>query len=121
MLNLNDTNSPISVAAIGTGTGDGGVTKTELVTSGKEPNVILTVVRPLFAILIRFINSYLTMLVGLVGAGMVSNIIPASDFIHLVTKCGILSLAGAGFSFLKDLVTIFGNLEKKYPLLTGSI
>lgn len=120
MINLNDT-APISIAAIGTGTGDGNVTKTELVTSGKEPNVILTVVQPILAILIRFINAYLTMLVGLVGAGMVSNIIPAQDFVHLVLKCAALSLAGAGFSFLKDLVTVFGNLEKKYPLLTGSI
>ena len=87
MINLNDTISPIKIAAIS----------------------------------IRFINSYLTMLVGLVGAGMVSNIIPAHDFIQLVQSCAKLSLAGAGFSFLKDLVTVFGNLEKKYPLLTGNI
>lgn len=85
------------------------------------PNVIVQVVGPALAIFIRFINTYLTTLVGLVAAGMTSDIIPASDFVSLVWKCAQLSIAGAGLGLLKDLVTIFGKLETKYPLWTGNV
>lgn len=61
------------------------------------------------------------MLVGLLSAGMTTNLIPSSDFIHLVFKCATLSLAGAALGLLKDIVTIFGKLEQKYPLGTGSV
>lgn len=104
------------------GTGDGGArTGTVAVTPGLQPNLIVNVVGPLMAILVRFLNAYFTMLVGLVSAGMATNIIPAADFWHLVLKCAQLSIAGAGLGFLKDLVTVFGRLEAKYPLLTGSV
>lgn len=86
-----------------------------------QPNVVVNFVTPLLAIVIRFINAYLTTLVGLVAAGLSSNIIPASDFASLVWKCAQLSIAGAGLGLLKDLVTIFGKLETKYPLWTGSV
>lgn len=88
---------------------------------GSHPNIIQNVVTPIVAISVRFINTYLTMLVGLLGAGMTTNALPASDFSHLVYKCATLSFAGAAFGFLKDLVTIFGKLEQKYPVATGSI
>jgi hypothetical protein len=88
---------------------------------GNHPNIIQNVVTPMAAILIRFINAYLTMIVALLGAGMVTNLIPASDFIHLFLKCAALSFAGAALGFLKDLITIFGKLEQKFPLGTGSI
>lgn len=85
------------------------------------PDVIIKVVSPIAALLVRFINNYLTMLVSLVSAGMATDIIPAADFIHLVIACAKLSLATAGLALLKDLVTIFGKLEGKFPLLTGSV
>jgi hypothetical protein len=46
---------------------------------------------------------------------------PAPDFAHLVLKCMSLAVAGAVVLSLKDLVTIFGKLEGKYPLLSGSV
>jgi hypothetical protein len=85
------------------------------------PNFVVTAVSPVRAILIRFINAYLTMMVGLVMAGMASDVIPAEDFLHLLIACAKLSVAAAGVGFLKDCVTIFGRLESKYPLTTGSI
>src|SRR6266853_3408695 len=89
-------------------------------TPDAQPNIITNVVTPLTAIFIRFLNTYLIMLVGLLGAGVTTNALPASDFVHLVLKCATLSFSGAAFGFLKDLVTIFGKLEQKYPLSTGS-
>lgn len=113
---------PVEVTVIGTGTGASPLTTgTTGTTPDHQPNILVTVISPLMAILIRFANAYLTMLVGLITAGMATNIIPASDFLHLVKACAQLSVAGAGLGLLKDLVTVFGGLERKYPLATGSV
>lgn len=113
---------PVTVAIIGTGDGgklpNGSIATTE---GTHEPNLIVQVITPVMAILVRLVNTYITILVGLVAAGMTSNVIPAADFGHLVLKCAGLAVAGAAFGFLKDLVTVFGRLETKYPLLTGSV
>lgn len=112
---------PHTVTMIG-GTGDGGaVSKTVVATPPGHPDLLVTVVSPLMALVIRFVNSYLTILVGLVAAGMTSDVIPYADFIDLLTRCAGLSIAGAGLGFLKDVVTIFGRLEGKFPLLTGNV
>ena len=115
---------PVEVTVIGDGTGNGGAplqSGTVLATPDHQPNVIVTVVTPIAAIVIRFLNNYLTVLLGLVTAGMATNIIPARDFEHLVIKCATLSLASAGLGLIKDLVTVFGRLEQRYPLMTGSV
>lgn len=118
--------APVKVTVIGQGDVSGGpapmITGTIATTPlTHQPNLVAIVVSPLLAILIRFGNNYLTILVGLIGAAMVSDVIPYTDFVNLVTKCAGLSVAGAGFSALKDMVTIFGRLETKFPLLTGSV
>lgn len=98
-----------------------GVTAT---TPDHQPNLVVNIVTPLMAVLVRFVNQFLTTLVGLVGAGMTpagGKLLQATDFYHLVLTCAGLSIAGAGFGLIKDLVTVFGRLENKYPLLTGSI
>lgn len=113
---------PVQVSIIGTG--DGGApltTGTTASTPDHQPNLVVRVITPLTALIVRFVNTYLTTLVGLVAAGMTSNIIPATDFGHLVLACAKLSIAGAGLGALKDLLTIFSGLERKYPLATGSI
>jgi hypothetical protein len=116
---------PVQVAVIGTGDGSRLTTGVEAKTEGShEPNIVVTVVGPLFAILIRFANAYLTTLVGLLTAGVTpagGKILYTSDFYHLVLTCASLALAGPGLAFFKDLVTVFGRLESKYPLLTGSV
>lgn len=112
---------PIEVTVI-QGTGDRAPLASGLIsTPADQPNIVVNVISPLVAILIRFLNTYLTTLVGLISAGMVTDIIPATDFVALVIACGKLSFAGAGLDALKNLVTIFGKLEGKFPLLTGNV
>lgn len=117
---------PVTVTVIG-GTGDGGApltTGTVGTTPDHQPNFVALVVTPLAAILIRFVNQFLTTLVGLVAAGMTpagGKLLYTSDFVHLVMTCATLSIAGAGLGLLKDCLTIFSKLEKDHPLLTGSV
>ena len=113
---------PTVVTVIG-GTGDGSPLTTGTVgtTPDHQPNLVVTVVTPIVAIAIRFLNSYVTTLIGLVTVGITTNALPAADFGHLVLRCATLSIAGPAVAFAKDLVTILGNLERKYPLATGSI
>ncbi len=113
---------PIQVTVIGTGDGSKLPSGTVAVTPGAhQPDVVTVVVKPVMALAVRFINNYLTMLVGTITAGMGTNIIPFTDFMDLFRKACLLSLVPAVVALLKDLVTIFGRLEQKNPLLTGSI
>lgn len=117
---------PVAVTVIGQGDVTGGPipmkTGTVATTAAAhQPNLLVTVISPLAAIGIRFVNTYLTILVGLVAAGMTSDVIPHTDFIALVLKCAGLSVAGSSVGLLKDLVTVFGRLEQKFPLLTGNV
>lgn len=110
---------PIAVAMIGTGDG---IKKDMIATTpGHGPDLAVTVIGPLLAIAIRFANLFLTTLVGLVSAGMVSDVIPVDDFAQLVIACSKLSVSVAGLGAIKDAVTIFSRLEQKFPLSTGSV
>lgn len=88
---------------------------------GNHPNYIQNVITPLTAIMIRFINTFLTTLLGILLGSMSTGVIQGSDFIHLVIKCAGLSVAAAGVGLIKDCITIFGKLEQNFPLQTGSI
>ena len=113
---------PITVAVIG-GTGDGGnpiPSGTIAKTPDSQPNLVIAVVTPIAAIAIRFGNNYLTSLLGLITAG-VTGAIKAEDFGHLLLTCAGLALAGPAVMLIKDVITIFSGLEKRYPLTTGSI
>jgi len=115
---------PVPVTIIGTGTGNGGsplTTGTVGTTPDHQPNLVVNVVTPLMAIAIRFLHNYVLLMVTLVGAGMTTDKIPARDFAHLLMWSAELSVAGAAFGLLKDLVTVLGRLENKFPLLTGSV
>lgn len=112
---------PLQVTVISTGDGkmiDSGTVGT---TPKNQPNMIVRVINPLVAIGVRFVNAFLTILVGLIGAEMVTNVIPYTDFFGLVLACAKLAVSGAGVGLLKDLATVFGKLEHKYPLATGSV
>lgn len=88
------------------------------------PNVVVNVVQPAAAIAVRFVNLYLTTLVGLLVAAMTpvgGKLLYTKDFWHMILLCGSLAFPGAFLGFLKDLITVFGRLEGKYPLATGSI
>jgi hypothetical protein len=110
---------PVPVTVIGTG--DGLVKGTKATTPADQPNLVVNVVQPVVALLVRFLNVYIGSLVGLLAAGMTSNAIPAADFWHLFLKCASLAVAGAVVLSLKDIVTVTAKLEQKFPLLTGSV
>lgn len=122
---------PMKVAIVsGTGTGDGGApitTGTTATTPDSHPNVVFTVVGPLMAVAIRFVNTFLTGWVGFIsGAPLIDKIsgmeiFQFSDLQDLVIKSAVAALAPAVIGLGKDLITIFGKLENKYPLLTGNI
>ena len=114
--------APVQVAVIGTGDASHLPSGTEAVTPGhNQPNVVTTVVTPMVAIGIRFANNYLQTLLGIITAGMATNIIPFTDFVDLLTKSALVSLVPAVVALLKDVITIFGRLEQSHPLSTGSI
>ena len=117
--------APIAVTVVGTGSGKAldmpGVGLVATTPAEHQPNVLVNVISPVVALSIRFANMYLTILVGLVAAGMTSDAIPYTDFASLVWKCAGLSVAGAGLDLGKNLITIFGRLESRYPLLTGNV
>lgn len=113
---------PVVVSVVGTGDGSKLPTGTVATTPGShEPNIVVRVVTPIVALAIRFVNVYVGSLVGILGAAMTSNIIPARDFYHLLLKCAGLAVAGAVILLLKDIVTVFSGLEKKFPIATGSV
>jgi hypothetical protein len=96
----------------------------EVVTPANQPNIRLNVIAPAVAIFVRFLHSFFTALVGLVIAGLTpegGRLLYTSDFYHLVVTCASLAIPAAGVGLLKDLVTVFGRLEGKYPLFSGSV
>lgn len=113
---------PVTVTVIGTDAAGAPLTTgTQATTPDHQPNLIVQVVNPLVAVALRFLNVYLGNLVGLVTAGMTSNAIPAQDFGHLVAKCAGLAVAGAVVLSMKDILTVFSGLEKRWPLASGSV
>lgn len=94
------------------------------VTPDHHPDLAVTFIAPVVAIVVRFINTFLVQFVGLLVAAMTpagGHVLYTHDFFHAVVLCANLALPGAGLGLAKDLVTIFGRLEGKYPLLTGSV
>lgn len=113
---------PVAVTIIGTSDNAPSMAGVTAVTPGQQtPNVLINIVNPIVAIVVRFVNVYIGMVVGLLGTAMTSNAISAPDFGHLLLKCAGLAIGGAVVLSLKDVVTVFGRLEQKYPLATGSI
>lgn len=118
--------APVYATMVGTGDGSlpvpqGGL---EVETPAGKPNVIVNVIGPMRAIAIRFVYAYLTSVFGLLTAAMTpagGKVLYTGEFVDLVVTCASLGLSGPALAFGKDLITIFGKLEQKYPLLTGSV
>jgi hypothetical protein len=88
------------------------------------PNLIITVISPVIALLVRFAFTFGTQFVGLLTAAMTPDggrLLNTGDFLHLLVTCASLSLPGAILDLAKNAVTLTKKLEGKYPLLTGSI
>lgn len=115
---------PLPVVVVGTGNGGVGsplVSGVVAKTPDHLPDISVVVISPVIAIGIRFVNTFLTALVGILTGAMATNMIPADDFVHLLYKCAGLSVAGAVVGLLKDAVTIFSRLETSHPLATGNV
>lgn len=94
------------------------------VASAASPNLVVQVVTPFVAILVRAINLFLVSLSGFVTAGLTpsgSKMLGGPDFFHLIVIGAGFAIAPVGIGVIKDLITVFGKLEQQYPLATGSI
>ncbi len=113
----------LPVVMIGSGTGDGGApitTGTVGATPDHQPNIIIRVISPLFAIVVRFINDFCVSLVGsLTAGGLMTKILPFMDFHDLLIGAITLAASIAGVGALKNVATIASGLEKKFPLINA--
>lgn len=119
---MNEEKDPVTISIVGTGTGDGGGVAptpngTIAETPGTQPNLLVNVVPPVIAIAIRFVNQFLTAFAGFIGVDVVAPNLFSLD----VREMALLALSAATIGLIKNLITIFGRLEGKYPLVTGSI
>jgi len=115
------TEVPVPVTLVGTGTGDGGTapltTGTVATTPGPTPNILVKVVPPILAIFVRFVNLFGTSFLSTIGVGAMTDLIPISN----VKTAVMVAFMAASLGAVKDIVTIFAGLERKYPLLSGSV
>lgn len=114
----------VTVSIVGTeSTAGGGVAPTPSGTIAKtpagQPNLLINVVPPAVAILVRAANIFVATLLATLTAGAAGAVSAptGSAFKAALVTAGI----AAFYETLKNLVTIFGRLEGKYPLATGSI
>lgn len=122
-----DPTAPVTISIVGTGKPTGGgdasvPNGTVAVTPGAQPDLRINVVSPLIAVLVRFTHLFLVTGVGLLtaaGFGVVGQEI--ADIPTLFATAAKTAGIVAGMGALKDLITIFGRLEGKYPLVSGSI
>lgn len=85
-----------------------------------HPDIVVTVITPLVAILIRAAKAYIQTLVGLLaagGLGMASSTLPAGDFAHTLKVCAGLSVASGVMSLLTNVSVLLTALGDKYPIL----
>lgn len=116
----------VPVTIISTGTGDGATpikSGTVAETPGPQPNVVFNVVRPIVAIAVRFGHTFLLTFSGAIGLSltpMAGEVLPA-DLEQRLKYAAVLGLSAACAGLVKDLITIFGNLENRFPLMTGNV
>lgn len=119
--------TPVTISIVGTGNGTGGgdaptPNQTIAKTPGEGPNLLVNVVPPMMAVLVRFLNTFLTSFVGLLtAAGFGVGTTLGANLQGTIREAATVSLVIAAMATLKNLITIFGRMEGKYPLATGSI
>lgn len=122
---MSEIKPPVSVALIGTGEGGVAPSDTRFVahTPEEQPNLYVKVVAPTVAILIRAVNLFLVTFSGVLGlAGLdPAHVLPVQDFKQAVAVAAWSGLSAAFIGTVKNLITVFGQLEGKYPLASGSI
>ncbi len=94
-----------------------------------QPNIVVQrIITPFVAITVRFANTFATSVLGFMtlqmvpaGSNQVMLAIHGLDFYHLLLTGAGVALAPAGYDLLRNIVTILGKLEQKYPLMTGTV
>lgn len=114
---------PVTVAIIGTGDGSRLPSGTIAETPGKhEPNIIVKVVLPIVALLVRFGYDWCVSFSGsMLAGGVTTKVLPHTDLESMLSGAIILATSIAGVGAVKNAATIFSGLEKKFPLASGSV
>lgn len=114
---------PVTVAIIGTGDGSKLPSGTVASTPGAhEPNIVVKVVTPIVAIMVRFGNDFcVSFSASLLAGGLTEKVLPHTDFNGLVAGAAFLAACVAGVGAVKNSATVFGGLEKRFPLASGSV
>lgn len=131
---MSDEQLPVTISIVGTGHSEGGgvaptPSGTIATTPGTQPNLIINVITPLRAIFVRFVNVFLVAFLGVLGGDQAADIVGAvtSTEIDLFGSTSLVKMAfwsalsAATMATIKNFATIFGRLEGKYPLSSGSI
>lgn len=111
-----DPNAPTAVVVSGSAYTMGQT----LQTPQGQPDIVVTVITPVVAILIRASKAYLQTLLGLLaagGLGMASDTLPAGDFMHTLKVCAGLSVASGVMSLLTNISVLLTALGDKFPIL----
>jgi len=115
------------VAVGGSGTGMIAGQQIEGVTPSGSPNVAVQVIGPIVAILVRNIHLFLIAFAAAATTAGLSHVegapvvIPWTDASDLLWKCSYTAGVGTAWGILKDVTTLFGRLEQKFPFLTGNV
>jgi hypothetical protein len=117
MVDVNSDPVVISVPSsslMGTGTGSGLV-----VTPAGRANLLIKVISPIAIILVRAAKAFLDTMLGVMTAGPVTGLIPASDFGHLLIVSASFSVSAAGFSIIRSLIELFSKFDQSHPTLAS--
>ena len=114
---------PVTVAIIGTGDGSKLPSGTIAETPGAhEPNVIVKVVTPIVALMVRFGYDWCVSFSGsMLAGGVTTKVLPHTDLESMLWAAAILATSIAGVGAVKNAATVFSGLEKKFPLASGSV
>ena len=128
---MSEIKPPVPVTLIGT-SDNGLVPTTDRMVAhtvpSDQPNLYVKVITPILAIGIRALNLFLLTFSAVLSAeGLAAtgfdptNVIKIADFKQAVMVAAWLGFLSAFVGTVKNLITVFGQLEGKYPLASGSI
>lgn len=99
------------------GTGNGETKTQNVVTPAGQPDIKVVVVPTALALLVRFFDTFLTVVVGVLGVGGVTDVIPFTDFRDLLYKGAVTGFVAGSVGLIKDLAAVVGKLKQRFPLL----
>jgi hypothetical protein len=115
---------PVRVTIVG-GTGSGNSSTQTIVTPAGQRNIIATFVPTALALLVGWVDTFLTVFLAVSGIGAVSSIDAVKSLIPTHAALGgavmeeaiFYAFTAATFALLKDIAVIVSKLKQKFPLL----